>query len=139
MGFGGADGAWQKVPRGQRDPSCGGGAILPQGAITRSVLYLFREVASEFIIFPALGYVRFEKLTNYEYEGETYDYKQNLTLKQCQEACIQDANCKAASFSFFSPYRNQTENNNNNNNNTNNNNNNNNNNSKFFLQQVNLS
>jgi len=42
----------------------------------------------------------FEKMTDVDYQGETYYTIRNLSLYECQGWCREEVECQAASFSF---------------------------------------
>lgn len=46
------------------------------------------------------GRIAFEKLTDFDYRGNTYYTVKNLTLYECQGWCREEAECQAAAFSF---------------------------------------
>lgn len=47
-----------------------------------------------------LGRIAFEKLTDYDYRGNTYYTVKNLSLYECQGWCREEPDCQAAAFSF---------------------------------------
>ena len=47
-----------------------------------------------------LGRTAFEKITDFDYKGETYYTIRNLSLYECQGWCREEPECQAASFSF---------------------------------------
>ncbi|KAF5285569.1 hypothetical protein FQA39_LY16581 [Lamprigera yunnana] len=47
-----------------------------------------------------LGRTAFEKLTDFDYRGNTYYTVKNLSLYECQGWCREEADCQAAAFSF---------------------------------------
>lgn len=51
-------------------------------------------------IHGSLGRIAFEKLTDFDYRGNTYYTVKNLTLYECQGWCREEAECQAAAFSF---------------------------------------
>ncbi|KAB0800871.1 hypothetical protein PPYR_05225 [Photinus pyralis] len=51
-------------------------------------------------IYGILGRIAFEKLTDYDYKGNTYYTVKNLSLYECQGWCREEADCQAAAFSF---------------------------------------
>lgn len=46
------------------------------------------------------GRIAFEKLTDYDYRGNTYYTVKNLSLYECQGWCREEPDCQAAAFSF---------------------------------------
>ncbi|KAK5649576.1 hypothetical protein RI129_000605 [Pyrocoelia pectoralis] len=51
-------------------------------------------------IYGILGRIAFEKLTDYDYKGNTYYTVKNLSLYECQGWCREEGDCQAAAFSF---------------------------------------
>ncbi|XP_019865173.1 uncharacterized protein LOC109594390 [Aethina tumida] len=47
-----------------------------------------------------LGRIAFEKLTDFDYRGNTYYTVKNLSLYECQGWCREEPDCQAAAFSF---------------------------------------
>lgn len=50
--------------------------------------------------YGTLGRIAFEKLTDYDYRGNTYYTVKNLSLYECQGWCREEPDCQAAAFSF---------------------------------------
>lgn len=46
------------------------------------------------------GRIAFEKLTDFDYRGNTYYTVKNLSLYECQGWCREEPDCQAAAFSF---------------------------------------
>lgn len=67
-----------------------------QSAHVYTVLIVFSSV----VISTASGRVAFEKLTDYDFSGQTYYSVKNLSLYECQGWCREEADCQAAAFSF---------------------------------------
>jgi len=62
-----------------------------------------RDVSAKIIqtdFFFAAGRTAFEKLTDFDYPGESYYTIRNLSLYECQGWCREEPECVAASFSF---------------------------------------
>lgn len=51
-----------------------------------------------YLSFP--GRIAFEKLTDFDYRGNTYYTVKNLSLYECQGWCREEPDCQAAAFSF---------------------------------------
>ena len=49
-----------------------------------------------------IGRIAFEKLTDYDFKGETYYTIRNLSLYECQGWCREEPECQAASFRYLS-------------------------------------
>lgn len=58
------------------------------------------------------GRMAFEKLTDFDFPGNTYYSVKNLSLYECQGWCREEPDCQAAAFSFvvnpLSPHRRRT-------------------------------
>lgn len=61
-----------------------------------TVLFVFTSV----LISMASGRVAFEKLTDFDFTGQTYYSVKNLSLYECQGWCREEQDCQAAAFSF---------------------------------------
>lgn len=61
-----------------------------------TVLFVFTSI----VITSANGRVAFEKLTDFDFTGQTYYSVKNLSLYECQGWCREEADCQAAAFSF---------------------------------------
>lgn len=61
-----------------------------------TVLFVFASI----VITSANGRVAFEKLTDFDFSGQTYYSVKNLSLYECQGWCREEADCQAAAFSF---------------------------------------
>lgn len=61
-----------------------------------TVLFVFTSI----VISSAYGRVAFEKLTDYDFTGQTYYSVKNLSLYECQGWCREEPDCQAAAFSF---------------------------------------
>jgi len=67
----------------------GGKQLLFSLLITTSISYTLSQ-----------GNIAFEKLTDYDYKGESYYTIRNISLYECQGWCREEPECQAASFSF---------------------------------------
>lgn len=63
-------------------------------------LYTALLVFTGIVIAAADGRVAFEKLTDYDFSGQTYYSVKNLSLYECQGWCREEQDCQAAAFSF---------------------------------------
>lgn len=63
-------------------------------------LYTVLLVFTGIVIAAANGRVAFEKLTDYDFSGQTYYSVKNLSLYECQGWCREEQDCQAAAFSF---------------------------------------
>ncbi|XP_031632719.1 uncharacterized protein LOC116346678 isoform X2 [Contarinia nasturtii] len=61
-----------------------------------TVLFVFTSI----VISMASGRVAFEKLTDFDFSGQTYYSVKNLSLYECQGWCREEQDCQAAAFSF---------------------------------------
>lgn len=60
-----------------------------------TVLFVFAS-----IVISTDGRVAFEKLTDFDFSGQTYYSVKNLSLYECQGWCREEQDCQAAAFSF---------------------------------------
>jgi hypothetical protein len=68
---------------------------LPKTLIARVL-----ESRSDRMNFLFAGRIAFEKLTDFDYRGNTYYTVKNLSLYECQGWCREEPDCQAAAFSF---------------------------------------
>lgn len=61
-----------------------------------TVLFVFTSL----VISNASARVAFEKLTDFDFTGQTYYSVKNLSLYECQGWCREEPDCQAAAFSF---------------------------------------
>lgn len=63
-------------------------------------MYTVLLVFASIVISAASGRVAFEKLTDFDFSGQTYYSVKNLSLYECQGWCREEQDCQAAAFSF---------------------------------------
>lgn len=63
-------------------------------------IYTLLLMSASIVISAASGRVAFEKLTDFDFTGQTYYSVKNLSLYECQGWCREEQDCQAAAFSF---------------------------------------
>lgn len=63
-------------------------------------MYTAVIIFTSIVITSAQGRVAFEKLTDFDFSGQTYYSVKNLSLYECQGWCREEQDCQAAAFSF---------------------------------------
>lgn len=75
--------------------------LSPFSTIRRTIiLFIPNKIWITFLFYFVAGRIAFEKLTDFDYRGNTYYTVKNLSLYECQGWCREEPDCQAAAFSF---------------------------------------